>query len=388
MNENIIEQKNITEINLSEIYKLRRAKLATFLSENGIAACVFIDREENRCPSLRYFTGHPSDAVFVMNVDGKCILSPWDENLAKELAVVNKIVPFTRYERDYVKATSGLLKLLKVPGNVKVEIPSSTSYPEFLHFVEGLSNYDVICRENGVENYATSLRAVKDEYELQCIKKASEITDKIIDIIEEKLKRDEIKTEIDVALLIEKECRLLGCEGPGFDTLAAGPERSFAIHCFPPYTKGAFPSEGLSILDFGVKYQGYTSDVTVTVAKGSLSEAQERQLALVETAYNQALPLYQKDLPIKGPASKVDEIFAKAKRFMPHSLGHGIGLEVHEAPGIRLKTPQEQVFKVGMVATLEPGLYDPEIGGCRLENDILITENGPEVLTHSRIIRI
>ena len=68
MNENIIEQKNITEINLSEIYKLRRAKLATFLSENGIAACVFIDREENRCPSLRYFTGHPSDAVFVMNV--------------------------------------------------------------------------------------------------------------------------------------------------------------------------------------------------------------------------------------------------------------------------------------------------------------------------------
>ena len=73
---------------------------------------------------------------------------------------------------------------------------------------------------------------------------------------------------------------------------------------------------------------------------------------------------------------------------MPHSLGHGIGLEVHEAPGIRLKTPQEQVFKVGMVATLEPGLYDPEIGGCRLENDILITENGPEVLTHSRIIRI
>ena len=137
-----------------------------------------------------------------------------------------------------------------------------------------------------------------------------------------------------------------------------------------------------------MKYQGYTSDVTVTVAKGSLSEAQEKQLALVETAYNQALPLYQKDLPIKGPASKVDEIFAKAKRFMPHSLGHGIGLEVHEAPGIRLKTPQEQVFKVGMVATLEPGLYDPEIGGCRLENDILITENGPEVLTHSRIIRI
>ena len=92
-------------------------------------------------------------------------------------------------------------------------------------------------------------------------------------------------------------------------------------------------------------------------------------------------------MPIRGPALKVDEIFAKAKRFMPHSLGHGIGLETHEAPSIRIKTPQEEVFKVGMVATLEPGLYDPELGGCRFENDVLITENGPEVLTHSRIIR-
>lgn len=73
-------------INLSEIYKLRRAKLATYLSEKGLAAAVFIDNEEHRCPSLRYFTGHPSDAIFVINVDGKCILSPWDENLAKERA--------------------------------------------------------------------------------------------------------------------------------------------------------------------------------------------------------------------------------------------------------------------------------------------------------------
>lgn len=381
------EYQQNEEFNLSEIYKLRRAKLATYLSEKGIGAAVFIDNEDHRCPSLRYFTGHPTDAVFVINVDGKCVLSPWDENLAKEMAVVNKIVPFTRYERDDVKAVSAMLKLLKVPGNSKVEIPSSISYPDFLHFVDGLSNYDVLCREEGVEKFATELRAVKDDYELNCIRTAAKITDNIIDIIEAKIKTGEITTEMDVALLIEKECRLAGCEGTGFDTLAAGPARSFAIHCFPPYTSGSFPAEGLSILDFGIKYKGYTSDVTLTIAKGSLSEAQEKQLALVENAYNQALNLYQKDLPIRGPAQKVDEIFAKAKRFMPHSLGHGIGLETHEAPSIRIKTPQEEVFKVGMVATLEPGLYDPELGGCRFENDVLITENGPEVLTHSRIIR-
>lgn len=375
------------QINLSETYKLRRAKLATYLSERGLGAAVFIDNEEHRCPSLRYFTGHPTDAIFVINVDGKCILSPWDENLAKERAVVNKIVPFTRYERDNVKAVNAMLKLLKVPASSKVEIPASTSYPDFLHFVDGLANFDVLCREEGVENFANSLRAEKDEYELQCIKKAAKITDKLIDIIEAKLLDGSIKTEMDAALLIERECRIEGCEGTGFDTLAAGPARSFAIHCFPPYTGGDFPAPGLSILDFGVKYNGYTSDVTLTIAKGNLTEAQEKQLALVEKAYNQALPLYQKDLPVRGPSMKVEDIFSKEKRFMPHSLGHGIGLEAHEAPGIRLKSPIEEVFKVGMVATLEPGLYDVEIGGCRLENDILITENGPEVLTHARIIR-
>ena len=165
MNEKNTEN-NTESINLSEIYKLRRAKLATYLSENGLAAAVFVDNEEHRCPSLRYFTGHPSDAIFVINVDGKCVLSPWDENLAKERAVVNKIVPFTRYERDNVKAVSAMLKLLKVPSSSRVEIPSSTTYPAFLEYVEGLSNYDVLCRDVGVENYATDLRAVKDEYEL------------------------------------------------------------------------------------------------------------------------------------------------------------------------------------------------------------------------------
>ena len=73
--------------------------------------------------------------------------------LAKERAFVNKIEPFTRFERDNIKAVSALLKLLKVPLSSKVEIPSSTTYPNFLHFVEGLSNYDVLCREDGVEDF-------------------------------------------------------------------------------------------------------------------------------------------------------------------------------------------------------------------------------------------
>ena len=179
-----------------------------------------------------------------------------------------------------------------------------------------------------------------------------------------------------------------GCQRTGFDTLAAGPSRSFAIHAFPGYTAAAWPAKGLSILDFGVVYQGYTSDTTLTIAQGPLTPAQEKQLALVQKAYDECLKLYAPGRPIMEAAKKADSVFAAAKRKMPHTLGHAIGLEIHEQPRVSPRTAPEMLFKPGMILTCEPGLYDVEIGGTRLENDELITEDGNEVLTHSRIIKL
>jgi Xaa-Pro dipeptidase len=144
----------------------------------------------------------------------------------------------------------------------------------------------------------------------------------------------------------------------------------------------------MSILDFGVTWQGYRSDVTLTFLKGTLTEAQEHQVALVEHAYEAALKLYKKDIQIAAPPYRVATLFSKEKRKMPHGLGHGIGLEIHEDPFVRVTATHDKHFLPGMVVTLEPGLYDPVLGGCRKENDVLITETGHEVLTHSRIIRI
>jgi Xaa-Pro dipeptidase len=92
--------------------------------------------------------------------------------------------------------------------------------------------------------------------------------------------------------------------------------------------------------------------------------------------------------PARDIAAAVDSLFAKAKKQMPHGLGHGIGLEEHEYPVIRNRSDNEWVLEKGMIFTIEPGLYDPLLGGCRLENDVLMTENGPEVLTNSRIIQL
>ena len=188
-----------------------------------------------------------------------------------------------------------------------------------------------------------------------------------------------------MALFIEKECRKLGCDGTSFATLAAGPERSYAIHAFPGYTNGFFGSDGLSILDFGVNYGGYASDVTVTVAR-NLNSTQEERLNLVLKAYDMALLHYLPGMPAKEAALQVDGIFAAHNLSMPHGLGHSIGLDVHD--GLRVTPTSEVIFEKGMVFSLEPGLYDEKIGGCRFENDILITDSGNQALTQSKVIRL
>jgi Xaa-Pro dipeptidase len=374
---------------MQNIYAQRKIKLSDYLQKENLGCCVFIDNEEHRDPALNYFSGHSSDAILLIFSDGYSILIPWDENLAKQNATFDKLIPFTRYKCKDIEATKAALNLGgSHKCSDKVELPTALTYPEYLRFVDSLNMYQCRCTEHGAHEYVKELRMIKDEYEIECTKEAARIGDLIIDKIEEGIKNNSIQTEMDVALLIERECRIHGCQRTGFDTLAAGPSRSFAIHAFPGYTSAKWPDDGLSILDFGVVYNGYTSDTTVTVAKGQLSEEQEKQLELVQTAYDECLKLYTKEHTIVEAAKKADSVFAKAKMKMPHSLGHAIGLEIHEAPRVSTKTDNSLKFQPGMILTLEPGLYDAKNGGCRLENDILITEDGNQVISNSRIIRI
>lgn len=385
----------MNSMNLAEYNRQRQKAFFQILRDKKIDVAFFEDTEGRRDPSLRYFTGHPSDALLVLTAEGQSILIPWDVNMAQEMATVDSILPYTDFGRTATNALSQVLKQLELPSTVTIELPPSLPYPIYEKYQQAINQalgnskeMHLLCRENGVHQDAVNMRAIKDQYEIHCIKRASAITDNLILLLEEGVRSGAITTEMDAALLIERECRKAGCEGTGFDTLAAGPERSFGIHCFPPYTAGAFPATGLSILDFGVVVEGYTSDVTLTFAKGTLTPEQEKQLELVQQAYNAALEKYKNGLPIKDAAKIVDDIFAQAGRTMPHSLGHGYGLEAHEWPTVRTTQPPEALFRPGMVVTLEPGLYDISLGGCRLENDILITPEGNEVLTKARIIRL
>lgn len=381
--------KEYTKEELNDIYIRRRKVLADYLTENNICACVFIDSEEHRDPAVAYFTGHANDAVLLIFSDAYTVLVPWDENLAKNNGFYDKMIPYTRYKNDEINAVKSVMNVYYTHGiNSKIELPPYLSYPKYLHFIDELNNYNCSCKEEGAHSFVVRCRMCKDEYEIECTKEAARIGDIIIDKIEEQIKSGQIQTEMDVALFIEKECRIMGCQRTGFDTLAAGPQRSFAIHAFPGYTNAKWPDDGLSILDFGVVYKGYTSDTTITIAKGKLTEEQEKYVNLVQKAYDECVKLYKKENPVQLAAKKADSIFAAAKLKMPHTLGHAIGLEIHEKPRVSVKTESDLYFQPGMILTCEPGLYNPEVGGCRLENDVLITEDGNEVLTHSRIIKI
>ncbi|MDR0465100.1 MAG: aminopeptidase P family protein, partial [Treponema sp.] len=128
-------------------------------------------------------------------------------------------------------------------------------------------------------------------------------------------------------------------------------------------------------------------DVTLTFTRDT-DQKQEKLVNLVEKASKTALSMAHNGTNTRDIAAAVDALFLKSKKKMPHSLGHGIGLQEHEYPALRNSSENEWVLESGMIFTIEPALYDPLLGGCRLENDILMTEAGPQTLTTARIIRL
>jgi Xaa-Pro aminopeptidase len=223
------------------------------------------------------------------------------------------------------------------------------------------------------------LRAVKDESELSLIRKAAAIADAGARELPEMLRHG--PTELGVANELDYFLRSKGCQNVAFQTIiAAGPHSAY-----PHHDNEKFAIRDTSVIcDFGVYVEGYCSDITRTFlvgkADGRLREAYE----VLAKAVKAGTALVRPGRPIK----EVDLACRAVLRekgldgYFVHSTGHGIGLEVHEAPtaGPRSK----DILKKGMVFTVEPGVYIPGLGGLRIENDVLVTGSGAEVLTRSR----
>jgi Xaa-Pro aminopeptidase len=185
--------------------------------------------------------------------------------------------------------------------------------------------------------------------------------------------------EAEIALTMEMEARRAGAEAMSFETIVASGVRSALPHGRASAAK--LPRRGFVTLDFGVLLDGYCSDMTRTVHMGKAT-AQEWDV------YHSVLEAQEAGVAAVRPGARcgdVDEAArsvlrrARLDKWFTHSTGHGVGLEIHEGP--RLAAKQGQVLEPGMVVTVEPGVYLPGRFGVRIEDMVLVTETGGEVLT-------
>lgn len=230
-----------------------------------------------------------------------------------------------------------------------------------------------------VSGLIEKIRLIKTSEEINIIKVACEIADNAFSHILNFIAPG--KTELEVSNELEFFMRKQGATSSSFDIIVASGVRSALPHGVA--TDKVIEKGDFVTLDFGALYNGYISDITRTIAVGQPSEK------LVEM-YNVVLESQLLALEKVGPGMTGIEADAVARDYLTskgygeafgHSTGHGIGLEVHEGPGLSFRS--NTVLEPNMVVTIEPGVYLPGIGGVRIEDDILITENGNERCTHS-----
>ncbi|ENH97444.1 peptidase M24 [Gracilibacillus halophilus YIM-C55.5] len=223
------------------------------------------------------------------------------------------------------------------------------------------------------------IRLIKSENELSILKEACNIADKAYDYILDVIKPG-VK-EIDVANELEFYMRRQGAQSSSFDIIVASGYRGALPHGVASTKK--IQAGELVTLDFGAIYQGYCSDITRTVAVGAIDEELHTIYETVLSAQKKGVEGIQAGLTCKeADALTRDHIKAAGYgEYFGHATGHGLGLEVHEQPALSYRSTKP--LEAGMVVTVEPGIYVPNVGGCRIEDDIVITENGNERLSHA-----
>jgi Xaa-Pro aminopeptidase len=276
---------------------------------------------------------------------------------------------------EYKKKTEGLSDLMNDLGlrGVGFEAQNLT-YGAHKELAEKVSGGELLPLDERIKN----IRAVKDDEEIGSIKKTIDIASKSL---RENIGRIKPGTrESEIALELEFSMRRNGADGISFDTIVASGDRSALPHGKP--SEKTIHKGDFVIIDFGVRYRGYYSDETCTFFCGKPNLRQKEVYQIVKDAHDKTIASVR-------PGRKAMELDAVARgwikdagygAYFGHMTGHGVGLAVHENPVIGPETMD--VVEEGMIFTIEPGIYIPGWGGVRIEDMVLVTGNGFEILTN------
>lgn len=339
----------------------------TIMKENKVDGILLTSRV-----NIRYVTGFKGSEGFAyINTKGDKYLfvdSRYIEVASKECTDSNVML----IERDvfYVK----LNEVLKETGAKVIGFEADQLV---------VAKYEVYKANIDAELKGLSLekaRMIKTTDEVNLMKKAAEITDKAYSYVLSVAKAGMSEKELELKILnfvLEQ-----GADGFSFDPIIASGTRSSMPHGVP--TDKKFENGDLVTLDFGVFYKGYASDMTRTFLIGdNLDPKLDEIYHIVKGAQEAAVAAIK-------PGMKAIEVDKVARdyitdkgygEYFTHGTGHSLGLEIHEFPYVNTK--DNTVLEPGMIITVEPGIYLPDFGGVRIEDDVLVTKDGHEVITHS-----
>ena len=233
-------------------------------------------------------------------------------------------------------------------------------------------------RVKSVTDIVAPLRAAKDALEVAQIRKAVVIAQKaFVRLTSRGAKAFVGRSEREVAAELEYLMRLEGADSPAFETILAAGPHACDCHYRPDSTK---IRAGQSVLiDWGAKIGGYCSDLTRTIFTGKIPPKIGEIYEVVSNAQTAGINAVRAGALLKTPDTLARKVITDAGYEFIHGLGHGLGREVHEAPGLGGKGTGR--LRNGMVVTVEPGIYLPGVGGVRIEDDILVTADGPKRLS-------
>jgi Xaa-Pro aminopeptidase len=328
--------------------------------------------------NVSYLTGFTGDSSFCLITPKRVILVSDDRFRTQIEAECPDIDTHIRgHDRNTFQAVGDVVTKLGLR-DVGVEA-SGVTLEEFEKIKEQCPGANLAATAGHVEK----LRAVKDEAEVDQIRAAVRVAERGFTALRATMQPGD--TEKELADLLDHYVRRAGGVGLGFPPIVGVGERSALPHC--PVTERQVNESSFLLIDWGAKAGLYHSDLTrVLWAPGArppraVESKLEKVYTVVFQAQTRAIAALRPGVSVKVVDAAARGYIAEAGfgDYFTHGLGHGIGLEVHEAPQVRSNS--DDVLQAGMVVTIEPGVYLPDFGGVRIEDDVLVTPDGAELLT-------
>jgi Xaa-Pro aminopeptidase len=349
-------------------FLVRREKLKATLKSSELDAFVV-----SAASNVRYLTGFTGDSsVLLVGLKRDLIISDgrFATQLEQECPGMEVLIRLPG--QDMNPAIAHALELM---GFTRVGLEATTvSMADY----EALKEMAERVSFAGVKGWVEALRQVKDEDEIAEIREAVRCAERAFAMFRAGLRPSE--TEKDAADLMEGYLRRCGATGASFPPIVAVGVRSALPHARPTETT-RIGEDDFVLVDWGATGRPYKSDLTRVLVTGKVTSK-------FEATYRIVLSALERGVAAIRPGVKAHDVDAEARsvieeagfgRFFDHGLGHGLGIDIHEAPRIRKQS--SALLEPGMVFTVEPGIYLPGWGGIRIEDDVLVTPDGCEVLS-------